>query len=58
MGIKFLKLLGWELTFAQSVKMIREKELKLLKKDAIYVALNSEPRSIDFRIVAINVINL
>ena len=42
MGIKYLKLLGWEFTFADSVKQIRNKELKLLKKDAIYVALNSK----------------
>ncbi|CAG2164179.1 unnamed protein product, partial [Oppiella nova] len=41
MSIKFLKLLGWELTFAQWVNKIREKELKVLKKDAIYVALNT-----------------
>jgi hypothetical protein len=41
MGIKLLKLLGWELAFAEHVTDIREKELKLLKKDAIYVALNS-----------------
>jgi hypothetical protein len=41
MGIKLLKLLGWELAFAEHVTDIREKELKLLRKDAIYVALNS-----------------
>ncbi|XP_054166952.1 ATP-binding cassette sub-family C member 9-like [Oppia nitens] len=41
MGIKFLKLLGWESCFADAVNKIRNKELSVLKKDAIYVALNT-----------------
>ena len=42
MGIKLLKLLGWDLSFAEHIKALRGKELELLKKDAIYVAINSK----------------
>lgn len=42
MGIKLIKLLGWEKYFAKMVTAIREKELKILRSDAIYVALNSK----------------
>lgn len=41
MGIKLLKLLGWELQFAKSINEIRDKEISVLKSDAIHVALNS-----------------
>lgn len=41
MGIKLLKLLGWDEAFAKSIADIREKEIKVLRTDAIYVALNS-----------------
>lgn len=40
-GIKILKLYGWEMKYANHIEAVREKELKLLKKDAIYVALNT-----------------
>ncbi|XP_023243430.1 ATP-binding cassette sub-family C member 9-like [Centruroides sculpturatus] len=40
-GIKILKLYGWEIKYANQIETIRDKELKLLKKDAIYVALNT-----------------
>ncbi|RWS12536.1 ATP-binding cassette sub-family C member 9-like protein [Dinothrombium tinctorium] len=39
MGIKLLKLFGWEINFADKVTSLRAKELKMLKKDAIYVAI-------------------
>ena len=42
MGIKLLKLLGWELTLAQAIKRLRNTELEYLRKDAVYVAINSE----------------
>lgn len=42
MGIKLLKLLGWELSFAEQIKRYRGEELAYLKKDAIYVAINSK----------------
>lgn len=41
MGIKLLKLLGWDLSFAEHIKKFRGKELELLKKDAIFVAINT-----------------
>ncbi len=50
MGIKLLKLLGWELAFADSIKKIREKELKVLRSDAIRVAFNSKSRSLSFHV--------
>ncbi|RWS29225.1 ATP-binding cassette sub-family C member 9-like protein, partial [Leptotrombidium deliense] len=39
MGIKLLKLLGWEFLFSAKVSDLRDKELKVLKMDAIYVAI-------------------
>lgn len=41
MGIKLLKLMGWELSFAEYVKKFRRIELHYLKRDAIFVAINS-----------------
>ncbi|KAH6934049.1 hypothetical protein HPB50_019791 [Hyalomma asiaticum] len=40
-GIKLLKLHGWEKVYANMVKQIRKEELAVLKKDAIFVALNT-----------------
>ncbi|XP_035226233.1 ATP-binding cassette sub-family C member 8-like isoform X2 [Stegodyphus dumicola] len=40
-GIKLLKLYGWEKTYANLVKKIRDKELKILRSDAICVAFNT-----------------
>lgn len=40
-GIKLLKLHGWEKVYANMVKQIRKEELVVLKKDAIFVALNT-----------------
>ncbi|EEC13789.1 ABC transporter, putative, partial [Ixodes scapularis] len=40
-GIKLLKLHGWEKVYANMVKEIRAEELKLLRKDAILVAINT-----------------
>lgn len=42
MGIKLLKLLGWELPFAEQIKQFRREELSYLQKDAVYVAINSK----------------
>ncbi|OTF73348.1 hypothetical protein BLA29_013617 [Euroglyphus maynei] len=42
MGIKLLKLMGWELSFAEQVKKFRRIELDYLKRDAIFVAINSK----------------
>ncbi|KAL1440438.1 hypothetical protein MTO96_009478 [Rhipicephalus appendiculatus] len=40
-GIKLLKLHGWERVYANMVKQIRKEELAVLRKDAIFVALNT-----------------
>ncbi|CAN7987080.1 unnamed protein product [Ixodes hexagonus] len=40
-GIKLLKLHGWEKVYANMVKEIRAEELKILRKDAIFVAINT-----------------
>lgn len=40
-GIKLLKLHGWEKVYSEMVKDIRKEELKILKKDAIFVAINT-----------------
>lgn len=40
-GIKLLKLYGWEKIYANLVQKIREKELKILYKDAFCVAFNT-----------------
>ncbi|XP_037284166.2 ATP-binding cassette sub-family C member 9-like isoform X2 [Rhipicephalus microplus] len=40
-GIKLLKLHGWERVYANMVKQIRREELAVLRKDAIFVALNT-----------------
>ncbi|XP_013791146.1 ATP-binding cassette sub-family C member 9-like, partial [Limulus polyphemus] len=40
-GIKLLKLYGWETMYGNLIQNVREKELKLLRSDAIYVALNT-----------------
>lgn len=40
-GIKLLKLHGWERVYANMVKQIRKEELEVLRKDAIFVALNT-----------------
>lgn len=40
-GIKLLKLLGWNVKFATRITKLRELELKHLRKDAIFVALNT-----------------
>ncbi|KAK8782741.1 hypothetical protein V5799_015921 [Amblyomma americanum] len=40
-GIKLLKLHGWEKVYANMVKQIRKEELAVLRKDAIFVALNT-----------------
>lgn len=42
MGIKLLKLLGWDLHFSEHIKRLRETELKYLQKDAVFVAINSK----------------
>jgi len=42
MGIKLLKLLGWDLSFAEQIKRFRKTELEYLRKDAIFVAINSK----------------
>ena len=42
MGIKLLKLLGWDLSFADHIKRFRKSELEYLRKDAIFVAVNSK----------------
>ena len=42
MGIKLLKLMGWELSFSKQVKKFRQIELDYLKRDAIFVAINSK----------------
>lgn len=40
-GIKLLKLHGWEKVYANMVKQIRKEELAVLRKDAVFVALNT-----------------
>ncbi|KAG1650730.1 Multidrug resistance-associated protein 1 [Nymphon striatum] len=40
-GIKLLKLYGWEYSFFKNVQGYREKEVKVLQKDAICKALNT-----------------
>ena len=42
MGIKLLKLLGWDLPFAENIKRYRNIELEYLRKDAVFVAINSK----------------
>lgn len=41
-GIKLLKILGWERIFVEKIQQIRSKERGLLKKDTIFVAMNSK----------------
>ncbi|GFS61777.1 ATP-binding cassette sub-family C member 8 [Trichonephila inaurata madagascariensis] len=40
-GIKLLKLYGWDRLYANFVQNVREKELKILRSDAICVAFNT-----------------
>ncbi|XP_042910121.1 ATP-binding cassette sub-family C member 8 isoform X2 [Parasteatoda tepidariorum] len=40
-GIKLLKLYGWETVYAHLVQKIRNKELKILRSDAVCVAFNT-----------------
>ncbi|GIX77651.1 ATP-binding cassette sub-family C member 9 [Caerostris extrusa] len=40
-GIKLLKLYGWDRLYANFVQIVREKELKILRSDAICVAFNT-----------------
>lgn len=42
MGIKLLKLMGWELSFGEQIKKLRKTEMKYLRRDAIFVAINSK----------------
>ncbi|XP_028966710.1 ABC transporter C family member 3 [Galendromus occidentalis] len=40
-GVKLLKILGWEKIFVERIQRIRSSERSLLKKDAVFVAMNS-----------------
>ncbi|XP_064461285.1 ATP-binding cassette sub-family C member 9-like [Ornithodoros turicata] len=41
LGIKLLKLYGWEKMYSEMIKNVRKDELKVLKKDAVFVAINT-----------------